>query len=100
MRNIDMTTRTEKEFAANQLRMFMKGRGYNTAKLAKQSGVLPGVISRILSENRDFKFSTAIKLAKGLHISLDALAGKKVVASKQLEDLRNISDKLSDLVWK
>ena len=95
-----MKSRIEKEFGAKQLRLYMKGRNYNTAKLAKLSGVQPGVISRILSEDRDFKFSTAIKLAKGLRISLDALAGKKVVASKQLENLRNISDQLSDLVWK
>ena len=95
-----MKTRIEKEFAASQLRMFMKGRGHTTAKLAKQSGVMPSVISRILSEDRDFKFSTAIKLSRGLRISLDTLAGKKVVASKQLEDLREVADKLSDLVWR
>ena len=95
-----MKRSTEKEFGANQLRHFMKERKYNIALLSKKSGVAASVISRILSEDRDFKFSTAIKLARGFRISLDTLAGKKAVASKQLEELRTLSDELSDLVWK
>lgn len=91
------TNRAEKEFGAEQLRFFMAARKISAAELERRTGIN---VSRIISQSRDFKFSTAIKLCRGLGVSLDTLAGKKVIEQDQLEELRKVSDKLSDLVWK
>lgn len=91
----------EKEAAANRLRMLMKRQGINNATLAKRTGVAPGVISRILSENRDFKVSTAIKLAKGMNVSVDYLLGVKreTIDPTKLEKLKKLSAQLDNVLW-
>jgi transcriptional regulator with XRE-family HTH domain len=95
-----MSKRTEKEHPATRLRLLMSERNYSIARLSKSSGIQASVISRILSEQRDFKFSTSIRLAKGLKISLDTLAGRPDFTVEQLEKARALSSKLDDVLWK
>jgi transcriptional regulator with XRE-family HTH domain len=94
-----MTARTEKEGAAERLFAIMKERDISPALLAERSGVAKSVIGRIRSDNRDFRFSTAIKLAKGLRVSLDTLAGKEVLTQQQLDRARTLAARLDDVLW-
>lgn len=94
-----MTSSREHQHASNMLEHWMRIRKYNTATLAKQSGIAASVISRIRSDNRDYKFSTAIKLAKGLRITLDQLAGAKRVKQEKLDRVRSLSQQIDNLLW-
>ena len=92
-------SRKDKEVGANQLVKFMNIRGYNANSFSIKCGVPSATIRDIMIEKADFRISTAIKLAKGLNISLDALVGRDEFSVKKLEDIRALSDKLANLVW-
>jgi transcriptional regulator with XRE-family HTH domain len=94
-------TTTEKEAAAKRLRELMKRQKMNNTMLSKRSGISPGVISRILSENRDFKVSTAVKLAYGLNISVDHLLGVKHEPAKPttIEKMKRLVAQMDNVLW-
>ena len=77
----------------------MQQKGINISELSRRSGVAKSAICRIRSENRDFKFATAIKLARGLRVSLDTLAGKQNLDDQQLDQARRLAAKLDDVLW-
>jgi transcriptional regulator with XRE-family HTH domain len=64
---------------ANLLKRLREERGLSQAALARESG-LPSDTIRALeqSRNADPRFSTVIKLARALHVSIDDLAAESL----------------------
>lgn len=90
-----------KESAAKRLRAIMQRRELNIHKVSVLTGVKSSVLSRILSENRDMKASTVVRLAEGLGVSTDYLLGttKGTLDDQQIEKLRHLVARMDNLLW-
>jgi transcriptional regulator with XRE-family HTH domain len=90
-----------RESAAKRLRAIMTRRKINSNDIYKLTGVKPSVLSRILSENRDMKASTVVRLATGLGVTTDYLLGvcNGTLEDHQLDKLRRMVAQMDDILW-
>lgn len=89
---------------ANRIKAVMVARGLNQGQVASYACVPPGVLSGLLKGTKDqAAFSTVYKIAKGLHVSLDELAGTTPLQipeapAQPVDRLAALEDKVERLV--